>query len=292
MESNQKTQDNNDDLDLLSLIEKALFFLRQFWKPIFICTFLGLLLGLTYYFLSPKQYESRLLLQSRVLTNKEQIEIIETWKELIRKREYAALARITSTDVALLKKIKKISADEIQKLYVQNNPNGFYVDVMVTDTAVLRQVESAIINGLEHSAYVRERVASKKAFFNEMIANIQVEISKLESTKRVIDSMIRNKPSGSTSLLLDVSNLNGQWVGLNEKLLSFREELRFTRAVQVLQHFTPSEKQESPKLLKSIVISTAAGLFIGYMIAILLSIRQKLRLRTRVMRARNYETAE
>src|SRR5687768_49904 len=98
MESNQKTYNTPDELDPFSLIEKGLIFLRRYWKPIFIFTLLGLLLGLSNYFFSPRLYASRMLLQSRVLTNREHIEIIETWRELLKKNEHEALARITGAD--------------------------------------------------------------------------------------------------------------------------------------------------------------------------------------------------
>lgn len=291
MESTHKAV-SSDEMDMVGLVEKVLFFLKRFWKPICLFVLLGLALALTSYFISPRQYASRMLLQSRVLTNKEYIEIIESWRELVKDREYGALASLTSSSESLLSKLKKIKADEIQKLYIQNNPNGFYIDVVVTDTSALPALEHAIVSGLENSIYVRERVESKKIWFNQMIGNIQQEIAKLESTKSVIDSMIRHKNNGASPLIVDISSLNTQWVGLNEKLLSFREELRFTRAVQVVQDFSGPGKPESPKLLKSIFFGLAGGGFVGYLVAIFLYISHRLQLRTKMRRAHLYETAE
>ncbi len=291
MESTHKAA-ASDELDLVSLVEKALFFLKRYWKPIFLFLFIGLALALTSYFISPKQYASRMLLQSRVLTNKEYIEIIETWRELVKDREYGALASLTGTSESLISKLKKIKADEIQKLYIQNNPNGFYIDVLVTDTAALPDLEKAIVSGLENSIYVKERVESKKGWFNQMISNIQQEIAKLESTKSVIDSMIRHKNNTASPLIVDISSLNTQWVGLNEKMLSFQEELKFTRAVQVVQHFSGPGKPESPKLLKSIFFGLAGGGFIGYLVAVFLYISHRLQLRTKMRRAPVYETVQ
>ena len=125
-----------------------------------------------------------------------------------------------------------------------------------------------------------------------MISNIQAEITKLESTKAVVDSLIRNKNHSASPLMVDISSLNGQWIGLNEKMLSFREELRFTRGVQVLQPFTASAIPESPKLLRSLFFGLAAGAFIGYLAALFLYVSQRINFRTRLRRAHTYEKAD
>jgi len=274
-----------DAADPIFLVEKALLFIRRFRIPLFGFTLLGLALGISNYLFSPRLYSSKLLLQSRVLTNKEAIEIVEEWKDLLEHGEYGALSRITNTDRMLLRKLKKISADEIQKLYVQNNPNGFSIEVEVIDTTALTSLEAALIQGIENTAYVKAKVESKRAWFAGMISNVESELARLDITRTAVDSIIRRKAIGASSLMVDISSLNGQWVGLNEKLLSFREELQFTRGVQVLQHFMSPEKPSSPKLVKSVILGFAGGLFIGYTAAMLLYIRSRLRPRTRLRKS-------
>ena len=80
--------------------------------------------------------------------------------------------------------------------------------------------------------------------------------------------------------MLDVSGINAQWIGLNEKLLALQEELRFVNAVQVLQSFNKISKPESPKLLKSLFFGVLAGGFIGYIIALIRYLLGKLKERS------------
>jgi len=285
MLQHQPPSSPNDAADPIYLLQKALVFARRFRLPLVGFTVLGLALGICYYLFSAPLYTSKLLLQSRILTNKEAIEIVEEWKDLLEHGEYRALASITNADGSTIRKLKKISADEVQKLYVQNNPNGFSIEVKVTDTAALPALEAALIQGLENTAYVKAKVESKRAWFNAMISNVQQEIAKLENTRAAVDSIIRRKAGGSSSLMVDISGLNGQWVGLNEKLLSFREELQFTRGVQVLQHFMSPEKPSNPKLVRSVILGFAGGLFVGYSAAMFLYIRSRLRPRPGLRRA-------
>jgi LPS O-antigen subunit length determinant protein (WzzB/FepE family) len=280
-----------DDLDLLIVIDGAINFLRRSWKVLLFFGALGLLLGWIRYSISSPVYKSRSLLHSIILTNQEEIEMIDNWNQLLGRGEYKALAQILNADEATLRKIKKISAEEIQKLYSQNNPNGFAVDVWVTDTAVIDQAQLSLVHGLGNSSYVRERINTRKARFEEMIGNVKTEIAKLETTKAVVDSVIRNSKNGATPFLVDISSLNAQWIGLNEKLLGYQEELKFSNAVQVFQEFNKPNKPIGPSLAKNLVFGLIGGLFIGYVVSLFIRVRQKLRSRRRTRYARQYENS-
>ena len=115
-----------------------------------LCSVAGMLLGIVLFMVLPKRYASTLLLHSFTLTNTEHINIIDNWNELLKKDEYEALSRDFNCSPELLEKVSKIKASEIQKLYIQNNPNGFMVEVIVKDTSILDSLQQGIINGLEN----------------------------------------------------------------------------------------------------------------------------------------------
>jgi len=282
MEDIQQRTSKSDELDLMNLIETSISFIRNFGRVLVICTILGLVASIALYMLTPKKYASRLLLHSGILTNQEEIEVIGSWKELLRKGETQTLASNLNCNIGVIKKLSDISAEEVQKLYVQNNPNGFIVEVLVTDTSILDELQSGIVYGLENSGYVRERVLSKRASFQDLIQKVQSEIARLDQTKASVERMLSNPNSNGSSMLIDVSGINTQWVALNEKLHSYQEELKFVNAVQVLQNFNKMRKPEEPKLVKSVVFGLVAGAFIGFIVALLLYVRQKLKNRPAV----------
>src|SRR6185295_7764394 len=49
-----------------------------------------------------------------------------------------------------------------QKLYVQDNPHGFIVQVIVKDTSILDNLQQGIVYGLENTEYVKERLITKR----------------------------------------------------------------------------------------------------------------------------------
>jgi preprotein translocase subunit Sss1 len=198
----------------------------------------------------------------------------------MKKGERSTLAATLNTDSTTISELSKIDAGQIQKLYTQNNPNGFIVRVLVKDTGVLDELEKGIVHGLESSTYVVERVASRRGNLKAMIEKVKIELSKLDSMKTSIQQMITSRRPGGSSFMLDVSGLNAQWIGLNEKLLALQDELKFVNAVQVLQSFNKISKPESPKLLKTLFFGVLAGGFIGYVIAMIRYLLLKLKARS------------
>src|SRR5215831_7523690 len=135
----------SDDIDLVGLLERIYLFFHRFRKTFIIAIIAGILLGSTLYFLSSKQYQSKLILHSSYLTNQEQIEIIGYWNELLKRGEYKELAPILNCSEDFLNKIVSLEGVEIQKNYSSTDPNGFYVNAKVITNSVLKELQDAIV---------------------------------------------------------------------------------------------------------------------------------------------------
>lgn len=270
------SDNKRDDLDLVHLLERIFSFFRKYGKLIAAFTIAGMLIGLLLYITLPKRYSSTLLLHSFTLTNTEHINIIDNWNELLKKGEYEALGKDLGCDPELLKKVNNISASEIQKLYIQNNPNGFMVEVVVKDTVVLDSLQKGIVNGLENGEYIKAKLESRKSNLRQLIEKLKIEIAKLDSAKFEIESNAGNGNKNPSSYILDVSGITGQLINLNEKLLSSQDELKFTHAVQVYHNFAKFKKPESPQLFKLLVLGFIGGFAIGYVAAVYKYVRNRI----------------
>ena len=275
IETQQGPENKGDDLDLINLFERISRFFRNYALLIAIFSIIGVALGYTLYKLSPKQYASSMLLHSYTLTNTEQINIIENWNDLLTNQEYITLGERLNCSSSLVKKITNISTIEIQKVFSENNPNGFEVSVLVTDNAILDSLQQGIIYGLDNSEYMKARLATKRYNFTQLIEKVKIEIGKLDSTKKNIESNIQH----ASSYILDISGINTQKISLEEKLLNYEEQLKFMNAVLVLHGFEKFQKPASPKFLKLIVLGLIAGFAIGYILAVYSALRKKMRRR-------------
>src|SRR4051812_1405907 len=159
----------SDDIDLLLLIEKLIAYFRTYKWVFVIAIIAGISTGIYFYRKQPKVYTSRLVAHSFLLTNQEEIQIIDNWNKLLAKHEYVALANLFDCNEKFLHPVKEIKGDEIQKVFSPTNPNGFLIDVSTTDISVLDSLERAVVRGLENNGYVKERITARRQNLNQQI---------------------------------------------------------------------------------------------------------------------------
>jgi hypothetical protein len=269
-----------DDIDLLLLIERIIVFFSRYKWLFIIAIILGLSFGIFAYRSLPNIYTSRMVLHSYILTNQEHIQVIENWNQLLKRKEYAVLAGALNCPENTFYPLKKLKAEEIQKVFTGVNPHGFFIEVNVTDNAILDQLQNGITYGLENNDYVKNRIAVKRANLEMLIAETGTEIQKLDSTKRIIENIIAGKASTSSSLILDGAGTNKQLIEMNEKHLAYKEELRFCNAVQVLQGFSKFRKPTDPKLVSWLIIGLLVFLSLAFLLSLFLSIKEKMKRRS------------
>lgn len=266
-----------EDIDLFALIERCMLFFRRYRWVFIIAIVLGITSAVYFYRSIPTTYKSRMVVHSFLLTNQEEIQVVNNWNELLMKREYIVLGTALNCSDTILHKVKRIKAQEIQQVFSQLNPNGFIIDAIVTDNAVLDELEKALVFGFENNVYVKKRLDVKKATLRELIGKTGAEILTLDSTKKRMEGIIGGKANSSSSLLVDGSSVNKQLIEMHEKLLGFRESLEFTNAVQVLQGFEKFRQPVGPKLIPWLVIGLGIFLSLAYVFALFHSIRQGLK---------------
>ncbi len=278
-EETKNQVDPSEDIDILLLIERIILFFRKYKWVFIIAIIAGLASGIFSYRSLPYVYKSRLIAHSFLLTNQEEIQIIDNWNELLSKHEYAALAAIFSCQEKILYPLKQIKGDEIQKVFSPNNPNGFLIEVTVTDISILDELQPAIVNGLENNEYVKQRTALKKSNLAQVIEKTTTEIQKLDSVKRRVEDIINRNQDFPSSSVRDITTINTQLIEMNDKLISYKESLRFANAVQVLQGFSKFKQPVGPKLSVWVFLGLAPFLSLAYLYALINSINEKLQKR-------------
>ncbi len=284
MAGDNKPTRSEEDIDLLLLAERSLLFFKRYRWVFIIAIVAGLAAGYYFYTKIVRTYKSQLLVHSFFLTNQEEIQIVSTWNELLAKKEHAALAQILNTDQRIFSKVKKIKASEVQQVFSQENPHGFIIDALVTDNEVLDELQTAIVYGFENNVYVKGRLALKKQGLEELIRKTEIEILKLDSTRKIFENIIAGRERISSSLIIDGSSLNMQLIELNEKLITLKESLRYANAIQVLQDFPKFKRPAGPKLFPWLIIGLVAALGLAYVYALFNSVRTGLRDRERLRR--------
>ena len=266
-----------DDIDLIALLERSILFFRKYKWAFLASIIVGLLLGFLRYQSLPAVYKSRMVIHSFILTNQNDIQIVANWNAVLKSDESAALTSTFNLGEDILCKVKQIKAEEIQKIFTPTNPNGFIIDVLVTDNSILDDLQKGIVYAFENSDYVKDRLAAKRIRLQELIDKTGIELKKMDSTKKIVENLIGGKGSSSSALIVDASTINRQWIEMNEKFLSLKEELKFSNAVQVLQGFSKFKKPAGPNLFVWLFLGLISCLSVAYIYALCRSTNQKLR---------------
>jgi uncharacterized membrane-anchored protein YhcB (DUF1043 family) len=266
---------NNDEIDLLKFVEKIVRFFRTNLKFILGGVLIGLVAGILYYIITPKKYNATMIVQSTILTNAEQIEVLKNWNDLVKRGEHEILARFLNTNTGIVTKLHLIEGVEILKLYVESNSIGFRINVLVSDTTILDTLQRSIVYGLENGEYIKRRVDARTEDLHKLITEVQSQIAELDSTKKEVGRQFGSQGKSGSSVMVNLSDMNTQSVELNEKLLKYEDELKFINPLKVLQSFIKYKKAFEPKLVKCIVVGLISGFIIGYLLAVfnLISVR-------------------
>jgi len=282
MAGDKLTQETpTDDIDLINMLERIYLFLRRSGNAFLIGIVAGAILGCVVYFTSSKVYESKIILHSSYLTNQEELEIVDYWNQLLRRHQYKILADIFSCREELLNKVESLEAAQIQKGSSATDPNGFYVTARIRENALLPELQTAILNGLDNTDYVKEKILEKKQGLDELIDKATSDVVRMDSIKSTIENLITRNDKNSAYLLLNLGSLTKGVAELNEKIVGYKTDLNTMTAVQVLQGFIPLDTAVSRSLRTTILMGILLGLVVAYIFSLLKYIEERLKKRVK-----------
>lgn len=267
---------STDELDVATLFQNAFVFFSHYGKLLLIVALMGMTMGAYRFWSTPNLYASSMVLQPIILSDPEQMALIDNWALLLKNKEWPELAKQFQIDASLFKKVKSIKTEELQKSFSPNNYTAFTLTVLVTDTAVLQPLQKGIEHALDNSEYIKDKLVSRKNMLRSMIQTVQQEMTHLYNLQTAVETSLQQNNNGGR-FMVSVSDISGQLTGLQEKKLNYEESLSFTSAVHVLQTFYPPSRPTYPQLIKQLLMGLAGGLLLGNAIAFYLYIRRKAR---------------
>jgi len=268
----------SDDIDLILLLEQFYLYIKRFRNIFIISIIVGILLGGSVYFVSPRIYQSKLILHSAYLTNQEELEIIDYWNQLLQRNGRMILVPILHCREPLLDKIISLEGEQIQKNSSSTDPNGFYINAKITDNSILPELQTAIIYGLNNKEYVKEKIAERKHELQELIDKATLGIRRLDSLKNNMETSIRKNPE---SILFNIEGINQDLFDLNEKLAGYKTSFKSLTSLQVLQGFLPLKTPVSRSLRVSILMGLILCLSVAYLFSLLKYIEERLKKRVK-----------
>lgn len=273
----KKPEYSPDDIDLLALAAHGISFVKRYRWLFLASTVLGLLFGIYKANSLTVKYKSSLLVRPVILTNQEEIEIVNTWNELLQKKEYESLSKQFNCRNELLGQVLQFKAREIQKVFTPTNPNAFTLDVLVRNNDILSELQTGIEYAFENNGYVTYKLAIRREKINTLIAKTEADIRQIDSTRQIMSAILRGTSKSSSPMIMDGSGVERQWMEMNDKILNLKEELQYTRGVQIIQGFQTFNTPVRKSWIVYIAISILVCVMFAYLIAQIIEINRRLK---------------
>ncbi len=249
-----------DDLDMTPMMLKAIVFFRRFGKRIVLATVVGMLIGCLLYYLLPRGYKAKIVLQSPVLSNAQGLRVINGWADLLSKPNRKLAAQLFNMTEDQIRQVHDFDAEFIPG---SEETGGMTVEVAVADTTLLPALQRGMASALENNPYVRQRLEVRKQNLEDVLSQAQLELRKLDSIQSFLPASPANAKDASGKVILDLSQVSNARMVAEDRLTNARERLQFLQPIYVLEGFILTK---SAKLVPAPVLPLL-GLILGFLIS-------------------------
>lgn len=278
--SKQPTKHTSDEIDLFELFAKGVLIIKRNTILLTTTFFIGTLIGWAYYQISPKQYESKMLISSDILTESYSKSLVENLNKLVMENNGQLLSEKTGLNpdqASLITRIEIKSAIEKSDATPENTKIYLNITVKAKDNSVWPQIQTALTNYFQNNEFVKIRVDQRKKYNNQMIEKINLELVDLENLKKKIAEGSFNQSNKEGLYLFDPTTVNSKIIELNKEKITLQNSLETVNSIQVVEGFTAFKNPASPKLSFSLVSGASVGMFLALMVIVFKAIQSTLR---------------
>jgi hypothetical protein len=270
MTEEKKPKPEVDEIDLTELIISALRFLNRYKAIFFSSIITAVGLSVVTYFLLPRVFESKMILQSDILTESYTERITESLDNLIQEKNLEALSTRLNISKEEADQIKKIKIESVKKEAntKESVESIFIITCEIKDKTAISKLQAGIITFLRNNEFVKIRVRQRETYYSSLIVKIQEEINSLDSLKI---RLFQGKPIYSKSaemMLVEPTSIYSKIIELNKEQINYKNALELVNSIQLVEGFTAYEKPAQPKLSVLLVLGFVGGVFLAFSIII------------------------
>lgn len=253
----------NDEIDLFDLAIRVVRLVAKNILIIIVSISLGSAAGYFFYQLTPKVYESEMLVKTYTLTKEISVPLTQDLDRLAKERNWIELAKklnITALDA------KEIRGIQVMNSSMNRQDLGVYekymllISINTTSPSKLPIFEKALIGYLDGNQFAGQRQKLKVSYFNKIVSQYDQELIQLEDLRTKFlkgDLYLRGRDN---LILFDLTNINEKLIRFNQNRLKYLDSLELVREVEIVSGFTQFQIPFYPKLSKSIIFGALIGL--------------------------------
>lgn len=269
----------HDEIDLMELFLKGVLLVRSYFWMIVIFFMLGVGLGFGYYTLTKRQYESKMIISSNILTTSYAKILFDNANSHLTDGDYEVLAKDLGLSAEDARQIASLQIENLTKTEGNElkESERYLITATVFEQAILPALQKGIVDYLEHNEFVRIRVEQQKNTLTQMLGAVEKELSDMQQFKdEIYSGRFFAKVKGN--IMFDPTTVNTKLLELTQRRIDIKNALELINSVQLIEGFTPFKHHKKPSFTFAIAGGAFFGLFIVGMVIVFKSIRRLLRM--------------
>jgi uncharacterized protein involved in exopolysaccharide biosynthesis len=259
-----------EEIDLRESVRNMIVYVRNHFSILFVFALAGLATGYGAFLLIPRSYEVSMIADSRILSSQVVISIVNSWQELLEKKERGLLARKMNVSPEVVNALQKVEAEPNETTRItEQSRSAFIINATVSNTRIVDSLQAGMVYYLENSQYMQERTKSEKRKLQAFKARIEQELAQMDMVKSSLQGMLRKGSNSAGGFITEPGNVNSEIVTIYEQLLETDQALEFVDNIQVISSFDQVENPSSPKLSVCLAAGMALGIFTAMLIVFL-----------------------
>ncbi|MBX2895014.1 MAG: hypothetical protein KF763_06210 [Cyclobacteriaceae bacterium] len=255
-----------DEIDLTELMVSIIKFLNKNLVVFSVFILLGIGFSILAYAISPRVYESKMILQSDILTESYAERITESLDRLIKEGNSRVLSSRLNISEDEAEKINKIEIESVKQTTAskEKEESIFIITCEIKDKSILPELQDGIIALLRNNEFVKIRVKQRETYYTSLIAKIQEEINSLDSLKK---RLFQGKPvygKSAEMMLVEPTSIYSKIIDLNKEQINYKNALELVNSIQLVEGFTAFEKPAKPKLSIALILGFVGGVFLAF----------------------------
>lgn len=269
-----------DEIDLVDLGIKVVGFFRKIFWQLVIAAALGAGLGFGFFSLVPKQYESKMLVQSELFTSSIGASLVADLNQLAKEDNSDTLgARLNLNPLAAREIISLSLKSPIERadLLKESEKSTFIISLRLSSLENLTKIQTGLQKYLNNNRYSLHVERTKREYYQSVVSKFDVQINQLEllRTQYLTGKVL---PANNESVyLFDPSNINEKLLEFEVRKLKYQDSLKLLGNVKIISGFTRFEKPVFPKLRQSVLVGAAVGVIVVLAIALLRRLNKALK---------------
>ena len=221
------------------------------------------------WFIKPKVYDAEMTVSYVHYEKKIYADMLRKLDMIIKSGDYKSLADLLDLPVEEARQIRSIAGYNIRNedltgdLSTEKVP--FYIKVRVKDIQVLRSLQPALVNYLNNTPFIQDRL-------NYMLTKSKSDLAFLERRLAIVDSLssqlIIRKEGINDEKAITRMELLQEALTLHDRIQQVKGSMEFNLNIEVLDGFVPSENAEGGNLVVYIVYGFLAGVALRFLVMI------------------------